>query len=333
MMRKLETYRRKRDFGVTPEPPPTSSRAKRAAAAPTFMVHKHDATRLHYDLRLEMDGALASWAIPKGPSFDPQERRLAVQTEDHPLEYGSFEGRIPEGQYGAGDSMIWDRGTYETDPPGQASAMRRKGHLYFELRGEKLKGRWHLVRTRYLPGETPQWLFFKSSKDEWARKDYDVVTARPESVVSGRRITRGPLRARTLREHQLSPEELLHRASAPPATPMLLAVSHGKSTLRACSHPAKPPRLSAALERASSTLPVAEAVLAGNLESGGKRFVATDLRWLDGEDLRRRAPSERRDLLESVLANATDIELAPRETTKLARRPRAPRSAPAKSFA
>src|SRR5262245_13577822 len=100
----LRKYEEKRDFAVTPEPPPGPPTPR--AGPPMFMVHKHDARRLHYDLRLEMDGALASWAIPKGPSYDPKVRRLAVQTEDHPLEYGQFEGRIPEGEYGAGDSII-----------------------------------------------------------------------------------------------------------------------------------------------------------------------------------------------------------------------------------
>src|SRR5439155_13602478 len=107
---------------------------------PTFMVHKHDATRLHYDLRLEMEGIFASWAVPRGPSYDPAVKRLAVQTEDHPLEYGQFEGRIPDGEYGAGDSIIWDRGTWDTVPPGQAVAQREKGHIHAELRGAKLKG-------------------------------------------------------------------------------------------------------------------------------------------------------------------------------------------------
>jgi bifunctional non-homologous end joining protein LigD len=156
------------------------------------VVHKHHARRLHYDLRLEIDGALASWAIPKGLSYDPVDRRLAVETEDHPLEYGGFEGRIPEGEYGAGDTIIWDRGTYETVPPGQASAMRAKGHLVVELFGEKLRGRWHLVRTRMDQSGKSAWLAFKG-KDEFMRKGYDVVEARPESVVSGKRVTRGPI--------------------------------------------------------------------------------------------------------------------------------------------
>lgn len=190
----LDAYRAKRDFDVTPEPPPEAAPGP-GAERPRFMVHKHDARRLHYDLRLEMEGVLASWAVPKGPSFRPRDRRLAVQTEDHPLAYGGFEGRIPDGEYGAGDSIIWDRGTWETVPPGQASAMREKGHLLFELHGEKLRGRWHLVRTRGAEGERGEWLLFKA-RDEHARDDYDVVAERPESVVSGRRVTRGPVRAK-----------------------------------------------------------------------------------------------------------------------------------------
>src|SRR6266568_7992683 len=128
-MAKLDLYDAKRDFHVTPEPPPSRPRA-RTAGPFTFMIHKHHARRLHYDLRLELDGVLASWSVPKGPSYDPAVKRLAVETEDHPLEYGQFEGRIPDGEYGAGDSLVWDRGTYETIPPGQASEQRKKGHLH-----------------------------------------------------------------------------------------------------------------------------------------------------------------------------------------------------------
>ena len=186
----LEEYRRKRDFRKTPEPAGAAAAPEQAGAGLSFVIQKHAARRLHYDFRLELDGVLKSWAVPKGPSLDPGAKRLAVRTEDHPIEYGGFEGRIPEGEYGGGDSIIWDRGTYDTEPPGQASEQRKKGHLHLVLGGEKLRGRWHLVRTRPAGGKQ-QWLLFKA-KDEDARDDYYVVEERPESVVSGRRLTRGP---------------------------------------------------------------------------------------------------------------------------------------------
>src|SRR5712664_1086653 len=198
LRKRLPEYEAKRDFGITPEPAPGT--AKASEEQPRFVVHKHDASRLHYDVRLEIDGALASWSVPKGPSYDPAQKRLAIQTEDHPLEYGGFEGRIPDGEYGAGDSLIWDRGTFETVPPGQASQMRRKGHLHFKLQGEKLRGEWHLVRTTGPHGERgamgpggpqgtkSQWLLFKA-KDGLEDPKYDVVAERPESVVSGRVVT------------------------------------------------------------------------------------------------------------------------------------------------
>jgi bifunctional non-homologous end joining protein LigD len=165
-----------------------------------FVVQKHDARRLHYDVRLEIDGAMASWAVPKGPSFDPTVRRLAVQTEDHPMAYNAFEGRIPDGEYGAGDVLIWDHGTYETVPPGQERAMLDKGHLHVRFFGEKLVGDWHFIKTERSGGDDgaggsgkAQWLMFKA-KDRLADPAYDVVAERPESVVSGLRSTRGPLR-------------------------------------------------------------------------------------------------------------------------------------------
>lgn len=202
---RLATYEAKRRFDKTPEPKgssqgPGPAAKKSAGAAGVFVVQKHDATRMHYDFRLEIEGAMASWAVPKGPSYDPTVRRLAVQTEDHPIEYNAFEGRIPEGQYGAGDVLIWDRGTFETVPPGSERAMLEKGHLHVRLFGEKLVGDWHLIKTGRSGGDDGtggtgkgQWLFFKA-KDRHANAAYDVVAERPESVVSGRQGTRGPRR-------------------------------------------------------------------------------------------------------------------------------------------
>ncbi|MBI3128533.1 MAG: DNA ligase D [Candidatus Tectomicrobia bacterium] len=178
----LKEYRRKRDFKRTPEPKGTP---ERAAEGRTFVVQKHDATRLHYDLRLEMGGTLKSWAVPKGPSLDPGEKRLAVRVEDHPLEYGGFEGTIPEGEYGAGSVLVWDRGRWE--PLGDPDEGYRKGKLHFRLHGEKLKGGWVLVRMGGARGEDGKnWLFFKEKDKEAGKKD--ILKERPESVLSGRRI-------------------------------------------------------------------------------------------------------------------------------------------------
>jgi bifunctional non-homologous end joining protein LigD len=227
---RLAAYEAKRDFQVTPEPAPHESPAgkssqaepaeeKKAATELVFAIQKHDARRLHYDVRLEINGAMVSWAVPKGPSYDPHVKRLAVQTEDHPMQYASFEGRIPAGQYGAGDMLLWDRGTYETVPPGQERAMLQKGHLHVRLFGDKLVGDWHFVKTKgpRLAGGLDdgaggqgqaQWLFFKA-QDRYASKTYDVLKEHPESVLSGRSATRGPDRvgasekgksARTLKE-------------------------------------------------------------------------------------------------------------------------------------
>ncbi|MGZ6140232.1 MAG: non-homologous end-joining DNA ligase [Myxococcaceae bacterium] len=343
----LETYRQKRDFGVTPEPAPEAV-APAPAGKLRFMVHKHDATRLHYDLRLEVDGVLASWACPKGPSYDPGQKRLAVETEDHPLAYGDFEGRIPDGEYGAGDSIIWDRGTYDTEPPGQMQAQRRKGHLHIVMDGQKLKGGWHLVRTRPQGGKA-QWLPFKA-KDGTERPDYDVVAERPESVASGRRVTRGPQRQSRLRGVHPSAEALLARVWPPmlavlsKGTPApasryvyevkydgyraLAAISGGKVAVRSRNDLDFGTRFPWVLP-ALSQIVVGEAVLDGELVAldgrgvsrfqtlGAKgaehRYMVFDLLWLDGEDLRKRPLEERRELLESVMANTrAPLELAHR---------------------
>lgn len=182
MLQKLSTYRKKRDFEKTPEP------SGRTAVAPSkqrrFVIQKHDATRLHYDLRLEFDGVFKSWAVTKGPSLDPHDKRLAVEVEDHPLDYGDFEGTIPEGQYGGGTVMLWDRGTWESDDP---EAGFRKGDLKFTLHGDKLHGSWVLVRMRNRGGEKrTNWLLIKH-RDEYARegRDNDILD-QDKSVASGR---------------------------------------------------------------------------------------------------------------------------------------------------
>jgi bifunctional non-homologous end joining protein LigD len=141
---RLDEYRRKRDFRQTPEPDGSPSPARRRERM--FVIQKHAATRLHYDFRLELDGTLKSWAVPKGPSLDPADKRLAVHVEDHPLEYASFEGTIPEGEYGAGSVVLWDRGTWR--PDGDPMAAYRAGALKFTLEGTKLRGRWVLTRIR-----------------------------------------------------------------------------------------------------------------------------------------------------------------------------------------
>ncbi|MBT3071374.1 DNA ligase D [Rhodomicrobium sp. Az07] len=182
----LTRYRQKRDFSKTREP----SGTKQAARAPAlrFVIQKHAARRLHYDLRLELDGVYKSWAVTKGPSLDPAEKRLAVHVEDHPLDYGDFEGIIPPGEYGGGTVMIWDRGTWE--PESDPEKGYAKGHLAFTLHGEKLNGRWHLIHIKPRPGEKDQqWLLFKSD-DEYARAeaDGDILEDAPDSVATGRSI-------------------------------------------------------------------------------------------------------------------------------------------------
>src|ERR1700756_1606516 len=160
----LAEYAEKRDFARTPEPKPQVA----SAATGEFVVQKHAARRLHYDLRLELDGVLKSWAVTKGPSLTVGENRLAVRTEDHPIEYLDFEGNIPKGEYGAGSMIVWDRGQWE--PEGDPQKGLAKGHLAFTLDGSRLKGRWHLVRIRPRSGEkTEPWLLIKS-EDAFARQ-------------------------------------------------------------------------------------------------------------------------------------------------------------------
>jgi bifunctional non-homologous end joining protein LigD len=180
----LQTYHTKRRFGVTKEPHGKVARSKGHA----FVIQKHDARRLHYDLRLELDGVMKSWAVTRGPSLVPGEKRLAVQVEDHPIEYNKFEGTIPEGEYGAGTVMIWDRGKWQPeDDPHKGLA---KGHLSFQLDGKKLHGGWHLVRMRRKRGEKrDNWLLIKQHDDDARGKsDKDILDQKPLSVATGRSL-------------------------------------------------------------------------------------------------------------------------------------------------
>ena len=176
----LEEYKRKRKFDETPEP---AGEVKKKPGN-SFVIQKHRATRLHYDFRIEMEGVLRSWAIPKGPSLNPSEKRLAMLTEDHPIDYGDFEGTIPKGNYGAGKVIIWDHGTYEMVDPETPEKGWKKGKFHFVLKGKKLHGEWVLVRGSRAPNE---WIFFKV-RDEFASQQVDITENRPESVVSGKLV-------------------------------------------------------------------------------------------------------------------------------------------------
>lgn len=190
-----------RDFSRTAEPSGTLPTAQPTArpgvrSGHSFVIQQHAARRMHYDFRLELDGVLLSWSVPKGPSLSPTERRLAVRTEDHPLDYASFEGVIPQGEYGGGTVVVWDRGSWT--PEGNARDALAKGKLSFALHGEKLRGRWHLVKTRS-DSKAETWLLFKG-RDDAANDELDIVASEPASVLSGR----------TLDEVAAAPERVWH---------------------------------------------------------------------------------------------------------------------------
>ena len=177
-MASLTEYKKKRRFTKTPEPGPEKKRTKTGRI---FVVQKHRATQLHYDFRLEVDGVLKSWAVPKGPSLDPKVRRLAMQVEDHPVDYAQFEGVIPEGEYGGGTVMVWDYGTYKPEETDNVGEALRKGELKFSLNGKKLKGGWVLVRTR-----DRQWLLIKH-RDYYTTEE-DVTEIAPASILTRRTL-------------------------------------------------------------------------------------------------------------------------------------------------
>jgi DNA ligase D-like protein (predicted 3'-phosphoesterase) len=188
---RLEDYRKKRDFRTTREP---AGKVKRPGKKPIFVIQKHDASHLHYDFRLEVDGVLKSWAVPRGPSTDPREKRLAVPTEDHPIDYADFEGTIPKGEYGGGTVLVWDKGTYRNlkaedldadEEPVPISDALDDGHATVWLEGRKLVGGYALIRTG--KGRDARWLLIKMDDDE-ADARRNPTTTQPESVLSGRTL-------------------------------------------------------------------------------------------------------------------------------------------------
>lgn len=198
----LREYRDKRDFTRTSEPDDKAQSG--ASSGRAFVVQKHDATRLHYDFRLEWDGVLKSWAVTRGPSYDPAEKRLAVQVEDHPLAYGGFEGTIPKGQYGGGTVMLWDRGTWE--PVGDFGKGLKQGKLVFRLEGERLKGEWTLVRMQRRPGEKrDNWLMIKHREDGGKPPGGDVLKQHVKSVASGRTMAEIASGGRTIAKSDVAP--------------------------------------------------------------------------------------------------------------------------------
>jgi bifunctional non-homologous end joining protein LigD len=331
----LVEYRRKRRFKQTPEP--VGKAAKRTAVRERqFVVQMHDARRLHYDLRLELDGVLLSWAVPKGPSLDPQDKRLAVRVEDHPLEYAQFEGKIPAGQYGAGDVIVWDRGTWT--PGGDPRAALQAGNLEFQLEGEKLHGGWRLVRIRDGSSRRENWLLIKRNDDAArAAGQYDVTERMPQSVKSGKRLDRASGAARQSAEAANFPLALATLAPRPPeGDGWLHEIKLDGYRLLAMTGPAGGRKRAArlftrsgldwsarypAIAAAAADLPVKSAVLDGELvaldESGISRFqllqsaadsgsrlvyFVFDLLQLDGEDLRPQPLAARKQRLARLLA-------------------------------
>ncbi len=240
----LEEYASKRRFEKTPEPPP--GKFESAAATSSFCVQRHDATRLHYDFRLEIDGVLKSWAVPKGPTLNPGVRHLAAMVEDHPIEYGGFEGTIPAGNYGAGSVMLWDRGTFDVLGDLPALDQIARGDLKFRLHGEKLNGEFALVLMKGR-GKGNEWLIIKK-RDHFADPNWDVE-AHAYSVLSGRtqeEIAQN-LPARTAKRKTAGaadrvwsssrPAKRASKAAAPQSAPVKKKVS---STSRRSKAPAKP---------------------------------------------------------------------------------------------
>jgi bifunctional non-homologous end joining protein LigD len=339
----LETYRAKRDFRKTSEPAGSAGTAAETGAGDRFVVQKHAARRLHYDFRLEIGGALASWAVTRGPSLVPGEKRLAVRVEDHPLDYAGFEGTIARGQYGGGEVIVWDRGRWE--PEGDPAKGLKRGRLDFSLDGENLKGRWHLVRMAAKAGEKREnWLLIKGS-DEQARTgaDPDILEEAPASVISGRTIedvaAGRPAKAggKAARWPGFVPPALATLARKPPQGEgwvheikldgyrLQAALRGGKVKLLTRSGQDWTLRFGDAAPEAIAALPAKTAILDGEMVVEGANgasdfqalqadlgtgrtdrftFYLFDLLYLDGEDLRGMPLVRRKERLAALVAGA-----------------------------
>jgi bifunctional non-homologous end joining protein LigD len=313
----LTKYRAKRDFKKTKEPSGKKQRNGNGAHAPetrglAYVVQKHDARRLHYDFRLELDGALLSWAVPKGPSLDPSVKRLAVETEPHPLDYGSFEGTIPKGEYGAGTVELWDQGTWL--PEGDAKKDYARGRLTFTLKGEKLRGTWHLVRTRQGEKGDKSWLLFKS------RDDHARDTSVPEGARPARLDAKPPEpELATLVESAPDGDAWLHELKFD-GYRVLARLDHGKVTLhtrRGNDWTDRMPGLVRELERWKVETAIVDGEIVVLDEQGRSDFqrlqnslsvehddalvyYAFDLLHLDGQDLRPAGLVDRKQALEDL---------------------------------
>jgi bifunctional non-homologous end joining protein LigD len=254
----LSEYRSKRDFSRTAEPAGDDAGVRPKGSTLRYVIQKHAASRLHFDLRLELDGVMKSWAVPKGPSLDPSVKRLAMEVEDHPIDYNTFEGTIPKGEYGGGTVMLWDRGTYQADnaPDGDdQSALRRgyaAGDLKFTLDGERLRGSWVLVRMRGRQGRAskPQWLLIKH-RDDQARDDIDIVAEVTTSVATGR----------TMEEIAAGKKRPAQATKAPPTTrqaPRSTRQTHPARAASAVGSSRRLPRLEPTYASIGASVPAGE---------------------------------------------------------------------------